>query len=73
MNQSITKNKFSKIPKSKTNKISFELSLKDKNHFSRFKYDSINKETIDGSSVDSLLFNPESLNNSKATICKNNS
>ena len=73
MKQSITKNKFSKIPKSKTNKISFELSLKAKNRFSKFKYDSVNKETIDGSCVDSLLFNPESLNNSKTTKCKNNS
>ena len=73
MKQSIPKNKFSKIPKSKTNKINFELSLKAKNRFSKLKYDSINKETIDGSCVDSVLFNPESLNNSKATIGKNNS
>ena len=73
MKQSVSKNKFSKIPKSKTNKINFELSLKAKNRFSRLKYDSINKETLDGSCVDSILFNPESLNNSKATIGKNNS
>ena len=73
MKQSIPKNKLSKIPKSKINKINFELSLKAKNRFSKLKYDSINKETLAGSCVDSILFNPESLNNSKATIGKNNS
>ena len=73
MKQSIARQKLSKIPKSKKNKISFELSFKAKNRFSKFKYDSINKETLDGSCVDTLFFNPESINDSKASICKNNS
>ena len=73
MKQSLLKNKCSKIPKSKTNKISFELSLKAKNRFSKLKYDSINKETLDGSCADTLLFNPDSLNNTKVSMHKNNS
>ena len=73
MKQSFLKNKCSKIPKSKTNKISFEFSLKAKNRFSKLKYDSINKETLDGSCADTLLFNPESLNNTKISMHKNNS
>ena len=75
MKKSVTKQKFSKIPcsKSKTNKINFELSFKAKNRFSKLKYDSVNKETIEGSFVDTLFFNPDSLNNSKTTFGKNNS
>ena len=73
MRKSIAKQKLSLIPKSKNNKINFELSLKAKNRFSKLKYDSINKETLDGSVVDTLFFNPESLENSKTSIYKNNS
>ena len=73
MKKSLARLKLSKIPKSKTNKINFELSLKTKNRFSKMKYDSINKETIDGSFVDTLFYYPDSLNNSKTTFCKNNS
>ena len=73
MKQSLPKNKSSKIPKSKINKTNIELSLKAKNRFSKLKYDSINKETLDGSCVDTLLYNPDSLNNTKTTIHKNNS
>ena len=73
MKQSLQKNKLSKIPKSKKSKINFEFSLKAKNRFSRLKYDSINKETLDGSYVDTVFFKPDSLNNSKTSFDKNNS
>ena len=73
MKQSLPKNKLSKIPKSKKSKINFELSLKAKNRFSKLKYDSINKETLDGSCIDTVFFNPDSLNNSKTSFGKNNS
>jgi len=73
MKQSIAKNKFSKIPKSKNSKINFELSMKAKNRFSKLKTDSLNRETLDGSCVDNIFLNPESLNDSKSTIGKNNS
>ena len=73
MKKNIQKNKLSQIPKSSSNKINLELSLKAKNRFSKLKYDSLNKETIDGSCVDTLIYNPESLNNSKNTLYKNNS
>ena len=73
MRKNIQKNKLSQIPKSSSNKINLELSLKAKNRFSKLKYDSLNKETIDGSCVDTLIYNPESLNNSKNTLYKNNS
>ena len=73
MKQSLPKNKLSKIPKSKKSKINFELSLKAKNRFSKLKYDSINKETLDGSCIDTVFFNPDRLNNSKTSFGKNNS
>ena len=68
MKQSLQKNKLSKIPKSKKTKINFEFSLKAKNRFSRLKYDSINKETLDGSYVDTVFFKPDSLNNSNISV-----
>ena len=67
MKQSIPKNKLSKIPKSKDNKISFKLSLKAKKRFSKLKYDSLNKETLDESCIDTVFFNQDSLNHSKNT------
>ena len=73
MKKNIQKNKLSQIPKSNSNKINLELSLKAKNRFSKLKYDSLNKETIDGSCVDTLIYNPESLKNSNNTLYKNNS
>ena len=73
MKQSISKHKLSKIPKSKDNKVNFQVSLKAKKRFSKLKYDSLNKETLDGSCVDTVFFNQDSLDNSKITTGKNNS
>ena len=73
------KNSFSKqmkIPISKrSNKNGLDLSIKGcvNRIISKNKNDSINKETIDGSCLDTqtFAFNQDSLNNSKATINKN--
>jgi len=73
------KNSFSKqikIPYSKrSNKNGLDLSMKGciSRIISKNRNDSINKETIDGSCLDTqtLAFNQDSLNNSKATINKN--
>ena len=73
------KNSFSKqikIPFSKrSNKNGLDLSIKGciSRIISKNKNDSINKETIDGSCLDTqtFAFNQDSLNNSKATINKN--
>jgi len=78
MKKSLPKQKicFSKIPYSKTksNKINLEYSIKGVGRiFSKTKYDSINKETVDGSCADTqtLGYNQYSLNISKGTINKN--
>ena len=73
------KNSFSKqikIPYSKrSNKNGLDLSMKGciSRIISKNRNDSINKETIDGSCLDTqtFAFNQDSLNNSKATINKN--
>ena len=73
------KNSFSKqikIPYSKrANKNGLDLSIKGciSRIISKNKNDSMNKETIDGSCLDTqtFAFNQDSLNNSKATINKN--
>ena len=67
-----------KIPYSKTsiNKLSVDVSLQgQKMVFIKNKNDSINKETVDGSCIDTqtLAFNQDSLNNSKITLSKNQS
>ena len=75
MKKSLSKQKiiFSKIPFSKSNKMNLDLSIKGLGRFvSKNKNDSMNKETVDGSCVDTqtLAFNHDSLN-SKGTINKN--
>ena len=78
MKKSLSKQKmhFSKIPyqKTKQNKMNLELSIKGVGRvFSKNKYDSINKETVEGSCADTQTFgfNQDSFNNSKGTINKN--
>ena len=81
MKKSLSKKKiiFSKIPNSKTNRNNnINFSLKGPCRvLSKNKNDSINKETIDGSCVETqtFAFNQDSLslNNSKGTTIKNNS
>ena len=72
------KNQTFKIPYSKTtmNKFSFNLSSNGtKKIIPRNKNDTINKETVDGSIIDTQTFgiNQDSLTNSKLTISKNHS
>ena len=78
MKKSLSKQKmmFSKIPNSKSNKMHLEFSIKGMakgRAFSKNKNDSVNKETVDGSCLESqtFAFNQDSLNNSKGTINKN--
>ena len=77
MKKSLSKKKiiFSKIPNSKTNNTNkLNISLKNPCRIlSKNKNDSINKETIDGSCVETqtFAFNQDSLNNSKGTTIKN--
>ena len=80
MKKILTKQKaqVSKIPCSKTSiyKLSYDLSIPgSKKYQFRNKNDSINKDTVDGSSIanQTLAFNQDSLNNTKLTISKNNS
>ena len=76
MKKSLSKKKiiFSKIPNSKTNRNNLNFLLKGPSRIlSKNKNDSINKETIDGSCVETqtFAFNQDSLNNSKGTTIKN--
>ena len=77
MKKSLSKQKmFSRIPfsKSKGNKMNLDFSIKGLGRIvTKNKYDSINKETIDGSCTDTqtFAFNQDSINNSKGTINKN--
>ena len=76
MKKTLSKKKiiFSKIPNSKTNKNNLNFSLKCPCRIlSKNKNDSINKETIDGSCIETqtFAFNQDSLNNSKGTTIKN--
>ena len=80
MKKILTKQKaqVSKIPCSKTSiyKLAYDLSIPgSKKYQFRNKNDSINKDTVDGSSIanQTLAFNQDSLNNTKLTISKNNS
>jgi len=72
------KNQTFKIPYSKTTMNKFSLNLSSngtKKVIPRNKNDTINKETVDGSIVDTQTFgiNQDSLTNSKLTISKNHS
>ena len=76
MKKSLSKKKiiFSKIPNSKTNRNNLNFLLKGPSRIlSKNKNDSINKETIDGSCVETqtFAFNQDSLNYSKGTTIKN--
>ena len=76
MKKTLSKKKiiFSKIPNSKTNRNNLNFSLKGPCRIlSKNKNDSINKETIDGSCIETqtFAFNQDSLNNSKGTTIKN--
>jgi hypothetical protein len=76
MKKTLSKKKiiFSKIPNSKTNRNNLNFSLKGPCRIlSKNKNDSINKETIDGSCIETqtFAFNQDSLNNSKGTTLKN--
>ena len=79
MKKSLSKQKnLSKIPysKSKANKINVDFSLKGINRIlSKNKNESNNKETVDGSIVETHTFayNHDSFNNSKETINRTNS
>ena len=77
MKKSFSKQKiFSRIPfsKSKGNKMNLDFSIKGSGRIvTKYKNDSMNKETVDGSCADVLTFglNQDSTNNSKRTINKN--
>ena len=77
MKKSLSKQKLSsRIPfsKSKGNKLNLDFSIKGSGRIvSKNKNDSMNKETVDGSCVDTQTFgfNQDSINNSKGTINKN--